>query len=371
MLLPEGGVHGWKRVMATPNRTRAGRRMSISFDKTFSVAPMVDWTDRHCRYFHRLLSRRAILYTEMIAAAAVLKGDRARLLDFNAQEHPVVVQLGGSDPGEMAEAAAICAEWGYDAVNINVGCPSDKVRQGRFGAVLFREPETVAACARAMAEAVQATGRDVPITVKCRVGVDDADSDEHLAHFIDIVAEAGVRTFVIHVRKAILGGLSPKQNRTVPPLDYPRAHRMKQCFDELEIIINGGLQSMAECRAQLDHVDGVMVGRAAYQTPWLLSRVDEQLFGDIAPVRDPVEAVERFIPYVQRRLAEGVPLNAMTKHILGLFHGRPGARAFRRILSEEAPGKPGDIGVLQCALEQVRAAALTGDAEDSLQVAEQ
>ena len=324
------------------------------FPKTFSVAPMVDWTDRHCRFFHRILSRRAVLYTEMLAAAAVLRGDRARLLDFSPEEHPVVVQLGGSDPVEMAEAAAICAEWGYDAININVGCPSDKVQQGRFGAVLFKEPQTVAACAKAMAEAVRATGRNVPITVKCRVGVDDIDSDEALAAFIEEVAEAGVRTFVIHARKAILAGLSPKENRTVPPLNHTRVYRMKERFPQLEIVTNGQIASMADCQAYLAHVDGVMVGRAAYQTPWLLSEVDPVLFGAPAPVKSRVEAVERFMPYVAARIEEGVPLNAMTKHILGLFHGVPGARAFRRVLSEEAPKNPTDIGVLERALEQVR-----------------
>ncbi len=325
-----------------------------NWPKTFSVAPMVDWTDRHCRFFHRILSRRAILYTEMLAAAAVLRGERARLLDFSPEEHPVVVQLGGSDPAEMAEAAAICAEWGYDAVNINVGCPSNKVRQGRFGAVLFREPRTVAACAKAMAEAVRTTGRAVPITVKCRIGVDEIDSDEALAAFIEEVAAAGVRTFVIHARIAILEGLSPKENRTVPPLNHARVHRMKERFPQLEIITNGQLASVEDCRAQLARVDGVMVGRAAYQTPWLLSRVDADLFGRSAPVKSRVEAVERFMPYVRARLEEGVPLNAMTKHILGLFHGVPGARAFRRILSEEAPKNPSDIGVLERALEHVR-----------------
>ena len=331
------------------------------WQKSFSVAPMVDWTDRHCRFFHRILSRRAVLYTEMLAAAAVLKGDRARLLDFSLEEHPVVVQLGGSDPAEMAEAAAICAEWGYDAININVGCPSDKVQQGRFGAVLFREPETVAACARAMADAVRATGRKTPITVKCRIGVDDIDSDDSLAAFIETVAAAGVRTFVIHARKAILKGLSPKENRSVPPLNHARVHRMKERFPQLEIVTNGQIASMADCRTHLARVDGVMVGRAAYQTPWLLSEVDPALFGEPAPVKGRVEAVERFLPYVAARMAEGVPLNAMTKHLLGLFHGVPGARAFRRVLSEEAPKNPTDIGVLERALEQVRRPVPAGE----------
>ncbi len=345
--------------------TVRNKRMNMhtpqNWPKTFSVAPMVDWTDRHCRFFHRILTRRAVLYTEMLAAAAVLRGDRARLLDFSPEEHPVVVQLGGSDPAQMAEAAAICAEWGYDAININVGCPSDKVQQGRFGAVLFREPRTVAACARAMAEAVKATGRAVPITVKCRIGVDEIDSDEALAGFIDTVAAAGVRTFVIHARKAILGGLNPKENRSVPPLNHGRVYRMKERFPQLEIVTNGQIASMADCKAHLARVDGVMVGRAAYQTPWLLSEVDTALFGEPAPVTSRVEAVEKFMPYVRARLAEGVPLNAMTKHLLGLFHGVPGARAFRRTLSEEAPRNPSDIGVLERALEHVRRPVPAGE----------
>jgi len=310
----------------------------------------VDWTDRHCRYFHRILSRRAVLYTEMLADRAVLKGDRARLLDFSEEEHPLVVQLGGSDAAMMGEAAAICAEWGYDAININVGCPSDRVLKGRFGAVLMKEPETVAACARAMMEAAP----DTPVTVKCRIGVDEMDSREHLVRFIDTVAAAGVRTFVIHARKALLRGLSPKQNRTIPPLDHERVHRVKELFPQLEIIINGGLATIDDCRAQLARVDGVMVGRAAYQTPWLLARVDEELFGAPPGVASPLEAIERFIPYVEKMLARGVPLNAMTKHTLGLFHGRPGARLYRRHLSENATRPGAGAEVLKQALELVR-----------------
>ena len=317
---------------------------------------MVDWTDRHCRYFHRILSRRAVLYTEMLADRAVLKGDRARLLDFSEQEHPVVAQLGGSDPAMMAEAAGLCAEWGYDAININVGCPSDRVQKGRFGAVLMKEPQTVAACAEAMMRAAPG----VPVTVKCRIGVDELDSEEHLIRFIETVAAAGVRTFVIHARKAILRGLNPKQNRTVPPLIYERVHRMKELFPALEIIINGGLTTIADCRAQLARVDGVMVGRAAYQTPWLLARVDAELFGAPAPVRSPAEALERFAPYVERMLERGVPLNAMLKHTLGLMHGRPGARAFRRYISENAPKPGAGMEVLHTAIALARDAAQAG-----------
>ncbi len=325
-------------------------------EKTFSVAPMVDWTDRHCRFFHRILSRRAILYTEMLADRAVLKGDRARLLDYSEEEHPVVVQLGGSDPALMGEAAALCAEWGYDAININVGCPSEKVQQGRFGALLMKEPETVAACAREMSRAAP----DVPITVKCRVGVNEMDSDEELARFVEMVADAGVRTFVIHARKALLG-FNPKQNRTVPPLDYARVRRVKARFPDLEIILNGGLTTIEDCHAQLARVDGVMVGRAAYQTPWLLAQVDTALFGAAAPVASPIEALEKFAPYVERMLQRGVPLNAMLKHTLGLLHGRPGARAFRRYISENAPKPGAGIEVLHTATNIARRAALEAE----------
>ncbi len=318
-------------------------------EKTFSVAPMMDWTDRHCRFFHRILSRRAILYTEMVTSAAVIHGDRERLLGFSEEEHPVVCQLGGSDPAEMAEAARIVAEWGYDAVNINVGCPSDRVRKGRFGAVLMKEPRTVAACVSAMMDAV-----DIPVTVKCRVGVDDMDEDADLDRFVDIVADAGVRTFVVHARKAWLQGLSPKENREKPPLNRERVHRLKERRPDLEIVINGELGDIDVIRAQLEHVDGAMTGRAAYYTPWLLARVDGEVFGDPAPVPSPVEAVERFIPYVERGLARGVPLNAMTRHTLGIFHGLPGARLYRRHLSENATKPGAGVEVLTQALDLVR-----------------
>ena len=318
-------------------------------EKTFSVAPMMEWTDRHCRFFHRILSRRAILYTEMVTSAAVIHGDRERLLGFSPEEHPVVCQIGGSDPAEMAEAARIVAEWGYDAVNINVGCPSDRVQKGRFGAILMKEPRTVAACASAMLDAV-----DIPVTVKCRVGVDEMDEDADLDRFIDIVADAGVRTFVVHARKAWLQGLSPKENREKPPLNRERVYRLKERRRDLEIIINGELDGIDVLRAQLERVDGVMTGRAAYYTPWLLAQVDEGLFGEQAPVASPVEAVECFIPYVERGLERGVPLNAMTKHTLGIFHGLPGARLYRRHLSENATKPGAGVEVLRQALDLVR-----------------
>ncbi len=323
--------------------------VNSAFEKTFSVAPMMEWTDRHCRFFHRILSRRAILYTEMVTSAAVIHGDRERLLGFSPEEHPVVCQIGGSDPAEMAEAARIVAEEGYDAVNINVGCPSDRVQKGRFGAILMKEPETVAACASAMIDAV-----DIPVTVKCRVGVDEMDEDADLDRFIDIVADAGVRTFVVHARKAWLQGLSPKENREKPPLNRERVYRLKERRPDLEIVINGELDGIDILRAQLERVDGAMTGRAAYYTPWLLAQVDEGLFGEPAPVSSPVEAVERFIPYVERGLERGVPLNAMTKHTLGIFHGLPGARLYRRHLSENATKPGAGVEVLRQALELVR-----------------
>ncbi len=323
--------------------------VNSAFEKTFSVAPMMEWTDRHCRFFHRILSHRAILYTEMVTSAAVIHGDRERLLGFSPEEHPVVCQIGGSDPAEMAESARIVAEWGYDAININVGCPSDRVQKGRFGAILMKEPRTVAACASAMMDAV-----DIPVTVKCRVGVDDMDTDADLDHFMDIVADAGVRTFIVHARKAWLQGLSPKENREKPPLNRERVYCLKERRPDLEIIINGELDSIDLLRVQMKRVDGAMTGRAAYYTPWLLAQVDEGLFGAPATVTSPLEAVERFIPYVEEGLARGVPLNAMTKHTLGIFHGLPGARLYRRHLSENATRPGAGVEVLREALELVR-----------------
>ncbi len=310
---------------------------------------MLGWTDRHCRYFHRLLSRRAVLWTEMISAAAVVRGDRERLLAFSPREHPLVLQLAGASPDQMARAAAIAAGYGYDALDINVGCPSGRVRRGGFGAVQMKRPREVAAIAAAM---ISASG--LPVSVKCRTGVDDMDEDEDLDRFVDTVAAAGVRTFVIHARKAWLEGLSPKENRTRPPLNFSRVRRLKARRPDLEIILNGGLDTIGKCRAELAGVDGVMVGRAAYRTPWMLAAVDAELFGDPAPVSSPMEAVSRFIPYVEERLAEGVPLNAMTKHTLGIFHGLPGARLYRRHLSENAVRPGAGVEVLREALALVR-----------------
>jgi tRNA-dihydrouridine synthase A len=313
----------------------------------FAVAPMMDWTDRHCRVLHRLLSRNARLYTEMLTAEAVLRGDRQRLLGFSEIEHPVALQLGGSDPLRLAEAARIGADFGYDEINLNVGCPSDRVQSGRFGACLMEEPALVADCAGAMREAV-----NVPVTVKCRIGVDQQDPEEALPALIDACVGAGIVTFAVHARKAMLAGLSPRENRDVPPLNYPLVYALKKAKPELTIILNGGIATLDEAEEHLTHVNGVMLGRAAYQTPAILAEVDERFFGDTR--NDIAGAAERYCEYVSEKLSEGVPLNAMTRHILGLFHGLPGARAFRRYLSENATKPGADLQTLRDALSHVR-----------------
>jgi tRNA-dihydrouridine synthase A len=317
----------------------------------FSVAPMMDWTDRHCRFFHRILSRRARLYTEMVTTGAVLHGDRERLLGFSPREHPVAVQLGGSEPAALAQAARICADLGYDEVNLNVGCPSDRVQDGRFGACLMREPGLVGDCVAAMKAAVA-----VPVTVKCRIGVDDQD-DGALDRLAEAVVAAGVDALVVHARKAWLQGLSPKENREVPPLDHARVYRLKRARPDLPVAINGGIRSIADARAHLAQVDGVMLGRAAYQEPEILLGADP-LFGDPPPVADAFEAVECFEPYMAARLAEGARLSSMTRHLLGLFAGRPGARAYRRHLATEAVKPGAGLETLRAAIDHVRRAAL-------------
>jgi len=294
----------------------------------FAVAPMMELTTRHCRYFHRLLTRHALLYTEMITAEAIIYGDRERLLGFSPEEHPVALQLGGSNPQRLATAARIGAEFGYDEINLNVGCPSDRVQEGRFGACLMAEPELVAECVAAMQAACE-----VPVTVKCRIGIDDQDSEADLERFISSVAAAGCSTFVVHARKAWLQGLSPKENRDVPPLDYSRVYRLKAAHPELTIVINGGIRSLDEAEEHLRHVDGVMVGRAAYQTPYLLADVDRRFFDSKEPPITRLAAIERLKPYIEKHLARGGRLNNVTRHILGLYHGEPGARMFRRHLS--------------------------------------
>jgi tRNA-dihydrouridine synthase A len=311
---------------------------------------MMDWTDRHCRVLHRGLTARAMLYTEMLTTGAILHGDRARLLAFDPAEHPVALQLGGSEPADLAEAARIGEEEGYDEINLNVGCPSDRVQSGRFGACLMREPELVAECITAIAAAVK-----VPATVKCRIGVDDQDPEESLFRLVDLCAQAGVRHFVVHARKAWLKGLSPKENRDIPPLDYPLVWRLKRERPELTIVINGGIGSLDEAEAHLQHVDGVMLGRAAYHTPGLLGEADARLFGAQGSV-DAFEAVRRYRPYIARELAKGTHLAAMSRHMLGLFHGLPGARAWRRILTVEGVRPGAGLEVVDAALAAVEGA---------------
>ncbi len=312
---------------------------------------MMDWTDRHCRSLHRVLTRRALLYTEMVTTGAVLHGDRERLLGYDPGEHPVALQLGGSDPGELAQAARIGADLGYDEINLNVGCPSDRVQSGRFGACLMREPELVAECMAAIGAAVS-----VPATVKCRIGVDDQDAEQSLFTLVDLCAQAGVSHFVVHARKAWLKGLSPKENRDIPPLDYDLVYRLKRERPGLIIAINGGIATLDEAVAHLDQVDGVMLGRAAYHTPDLLGRVDLEVFGE-RDVVDPAQAVELYRPYLAARLAEGVPLAAMSRHMLGLFHGRPGARAWRRILTVEGVKSGAGLEVIDAGLSALELAA--------------
>ena len=313
---------------------------------------MMDWTDRHCRAFHRVLTRRALLYTEMSVDQALIHGEPDRLIGFDPAEHPVAIQLGGADPATLAKASQIAEGFGYAEINLNVGCPSDRVQSGKFGACLMREPELVRDCLIAMGEAVS-----VPVTVKHRLGVDDQEPEDTLFNFVDTVAQSGVTSFTVHARKAWLNGLSPKENRDVPPLDYALVHRLKAERPDLEIILNGGLKMLSEATENAAGLDGVMIGRAAYQTPWMLSQVDSQVFGEPDPVCDPVEAVMAYRPYVERQLAAGVKLHAITRHMLGLFAGRPGARKWRQILSADA-NKPGaDWRVVERALDAVAAPA--------------
>lgn len=309
---------------------------------------MMDWTDRHCRYFLRLLSRHALLYTEMVSTGALLHGDTHRLLAFDPAEQPLALQLGGSDPGELAACARLGASAGYREINLNVGCPSDRVQQHRMGACLMAEPGLVADCVKAMQDVV-----DVPVTVKCRIGIDEFDSQEYLDAFIDAVAAAGCRSFIIHARIALLQGLSPKENREIPPLNYPRVHRVKQQHPELDITINGGIRTLDECRAQLACVDGVMLGREAYHNPWLLHEVDSQLFGAAPDGATRFDIIERFYPYVESQLQRGALLHHLTRHVLGLFLGVPGGKRFRRHLSENATRKGAGLEVLRAAVALV------------------
>lgn len=315
----------------------------------FCTAPMLDWTDRHCRYFHRLLSAHAFLYTEMVTTGALIYGERHRFLSFDPSENPIAFQLGGSDPSDLATCAKMVEDYGYDEVNLNVGCPSDRVQNGRFGACLMAEPDLVAECVEAMIQAVS-----IPVTVKSRIGIDDRDSYEELVHFIESVAEAGCLTFIIHARKAWLKGLSPKQNREIPPLRYDWVYQIKKDFPHLEVILNGGIESLESAVAINQRVDGVMVGREAYHNPYLLAEVDAVIFGNEHPIRSREEVVEALIPYVKEQLAQGVRLNSISRHILGLFHGVSGARAWRRHISEHAHCVGADENVITKALDLTR-----------------
>lgn len=309
---------------------------------------MMDWTDRHDRAFLRQFSKRALLYTEMVTSAALKHGDANYLLQYDAVEHPVALQLGGSKPQELAEAAVLGEQAGFDEINLNVGCPSDRVQSGAFGACLMAQPDLVGECIQSMQQAVT-----IPVTVKCRIGIDDQDSEEELATFIATVADAGCELFVIHARKAILSGLSPKQNREVPPLDYPRVFNMKQRFPELEIIINGGINSLSSALELLNHVDGVMLGREAYQNPYVLHEVDALLFGEEREARSRVDYLRDYLPYVEAQLERGIPLQHISRHILGLFKGEKGGKQYRRHLSENAYRKDAGISVLLDAISHV------------------
>ena len=307
---------------------------------TVSVAPMMDWTDRHCRWFHRRLSGRALLYTEMVVADAVIHGDKDFLIAFNPEEHPVALQIGGSDPVKLAKASEVGEQFGYDEININIGCPSDRVQSGRFGACLMAEPDLVAECYSAMVEAV-----DVPVTVKCRLGIDDQNLDETLPEFIEKVSEAGATHFIIHARKAWLKGLSPKENRDVPPLDYALVHAMKQRYPHLDIVLNGGVKTIADAKAETEGLDGVMLGRAAYHDPWILREIDEVFYGGESFTASHEDIVGDLIEYAQRKQAHDRSTKALIRHIMGLYAGRPGARLWRRTLSEgiSSGAKPADI----------------------------
>jgi tRNA-dihydrouridine synthase A len=316
----------------------------------FCIAPMMDWTDRHCRMFHRMMTRKSRLYTEMLTTGAILHGDRRRLLAFDRCEHPVALQLGGSDPKHLAASAKIGEDFGYDEINLNVGCPSDRVKEGRFGACLMAEPLLVADCVAEMKAAVT-----IPITVKCRIGIDDQDPEIALDAFARSVAASGADALIVHARKAWLDGLSPKENRDIPPLDYDRVYRLKTMMPGLPIIINGGIASLEEAKQHLAHVDGVMMGRAAYREPWRLLDVDEELFGEAAPFTTMKDVFAAMMPDIERELAKGTRLHSITRHFVGAFHGVPGARAFRRHLAEQGVRKGAGADVLREAI------ALVGD----------
>ncbi|MFQ3324453.1 MAG: tRNA-dihydrouridine synthase A [Pseudomonadales bacterium] len=321
-------------------------------DRTFCCAPLMDWSDRHCRYLWRLMSKNALVYTEMITTGAIIYGDnQERFLGYNQEEHPVAIQLGGSNPKDLAQCAQLAQKWGYDEVNLNVGCPSDRVQNGQFGACLMAEPQLVRDGIKAMQD-----NCDIPVTIKHRIGIDDLDSYQWLSDFVATVAESGCTTFIVHARKAILSGLSPKQNREIPPLSYPTVYQLKQDFPQLEFVLNGGIENLAQCKTHLQHVNGVMLGRAAYQNPWMLNDVDPTLFSSPALITSPEQLVESYLPYIQNQLDAGAPLMRMSKHLLGVFQGVPGARQFRRHLSESGYKKGAGIEIVEKALSMVKEA---------------
>ena len=329
--------------------------MSISgkqgMDRTLSVAPMMDWTDRHCRYFHRLLAPAALLYTEMVTTGAIIHGDADRFLAYNPEEHPLALQLGGSEPEDLAACARIAQQHGYDEINLNVGCPSDRVQRGRFGACLMLEPELVRDCMSAMIDAV-----DIPVTIKTRLGVDDHYSYQYMSDFVGRVAESGCPVFIMHARMALLAGLSPKQNHDVPPLHYDWVYRLKEKSPDLEVVINGGIASVDEVKNHLEHVDGVMLGRAAYHTPWLLAECQQQLF-DKQTIKTREDIIESMNLYIERQVKSGEAVKHISRHLLGLFQGLPGAKAWRRYLSENAYRDDSNTDLLNRAFAAMNTAA--------------
>lgn len=322
--------------------------MTDSLSHRFSIAPMMDWSDRHCRYFWRLLTKRSLMYTEMVTSGALIHGDRARFLDFDAKEHPLALQIGGSDPNDLAECARIAEQWGYDEINLNCGCPSDRVQTGKIGAILMAEPELVAECVSAMRAVCS-----IPVTVKHRIGIDEMEDYADMLNFVRTVADAGCTTFIVHARKAWLKGLSPKENREVPPLKYELVEKLKKEAPELEVVINGGITTIEQSKTLLASLDGVMIGREAYHNPYFLRDVDQELFGDSAEKPRRAEVMSQFTDYCAQQLEKGVRLHHMTRHILGLYHGQPRARLFRQHLSTHANQPGAGLGVLRDALKFV------------------
>ncbi len=336
----------------TPHDQIASTR---SLDRKFSIAPMMDWSDRHCRYFWRLLSQHSVLYTEMVVSGALIHGDRKRFLQYNDEEHPIALQVGGHDPKDLAQCAAMAEEWGYDEINLNCGCPSDRVQSGKIGAILMAEPELVAKCVREMRKAC-----NIPVTLKHRIGIDDMEDYEDMKRFVAITAEAGCETFIVHARKAWLKGLSPKENREVPPLKYELVYQLKEEFPELEIIINGGIKTTEQSKSLLQHVDGVMIGREAYNNPYFLRDIDQAIFDGPEHALTRRSVMERYIDYCEVQLEKGSRLNHMSRHILGLYLGQPRARLFRRHITENSPKPGATTEILREALAIVEPDSISG-----------